>query len=73
MTPDEFRRWSSPFPDALMLVSIEGAILACNASALALFARAEPEMVGRMLHEFAPASSQEVVRASLVSGRGPAR
>jgi PAS domain S-box-containing protein len=65
MTPDEFRRWSSPFPDALMLVSIEGAILACNASALALFARAEPEMVGRMLHEFAPASSQEVVRASL--------
>ncbi len=65
MTRDEFRRWSVPFTDALMLVSSEGRVLACNAPAMALLARNEAEIVGRLLSEFAPAESEEGVRASL--------
>lgn len=65
MTRDEFRQWSAPFADALMLVSLDGMILACNAPASGLLARAEAEIVGRMLQEFAPAAPAEAVRASL--------
>lgn len=64
MTRDEFLRWATRFPDALMLVSGTGKIKACNAPLLTLLSRSEDVLLGRSLFDFTQ-SSADTVRASL--------
>lgn len=79
MTREEFLRWASCFPDALLLAAVDGEILAANAALTELVGRREQHLVGQDLRQWVreePADAQRSLRLWAGSGRmlfGPAR
>ena len=64
MTREDFLRWAGRFPDALMLVTSDGFVLACNDALKRLLGRKDADIVGHSLFEWSPAAP-ESVRAAL--------
>lgn len=64
MTREEFLAWATRFPEALMLVTGDGRILACNGVLLTLLNTSEEDVARTTFFEFAQ-SSPETVRAAL--------
>ncbi|HYX15018.1 MAG TPA: ATP-binding protein [Nostoc sp.] len=61
MTPDQFLKFAQVLPEALLLVTSAGEILAVNQPAARLFNKTSKALIGQCLTEFVTDSSQKVI------------
>jgi PAS domain S-box-containing protein len=64
MTREDFLRWASRFPEALLLVSTGGRIIACNGVLVEMLAIPEKTILQQSLFDWQP-SSEEALRTAL--------
>ncbi|HTO02163.1 MAG TPA: ATP-binding protein, partial [Opitutus sp.] len=72
MTREDFLRWATRFPDALLLVSTDGRIVACNGAAIEMLSISEQEVIQQTLFDWRP-SSVEALRGALRLWSGSGR
>src|ERR1700735_1052029 len=63
MTREDFLRWAARFPDALMLVTTDGRIIACNDALTRLFGQKEAVILSQTLFDWAPSTPERVHNA----------